>query len=301
MKKVLFVLLFFTSNVKAQSVEITPSGASTISSSNSSNYLNIRKTGTNTYSGLRFYQVNSLRGGLFYSDENTHLNLGYSALQPGIVWNLSNQRVGIGTFEPEGKLHILANSSAAVPHILVKENNNADGARISFENFSIDNKRWTLYGINQNTNNSPSTVFNIFHTDFGNVAQFSADGVSHLTGFTKLGSTAPAIQMRKYTGTLPDANSHSFNLPTTVPFNKIIDYNIFVNVQDPELIPIGSNNYAVYKYLPHDNNPSGCNYRAVIMQDFSSGSATPPAKVSFTNIGNKVKQRQYTVVVYYEM
>lgn len=292
------VLLIITAwCVRAQSIEITPTGNLSVISSKSTNYFDLRKTGTNTYAGIRFLQVNSLRGGIFYTDANSTINIGNLTSQPGVVWRTSDQRAGIGTFQPEGKLHIHANSTGSFPHLLLKENNTTDGARINFENFQVEEKRWTLYGKNELSDNS---VFNIFHSDYGNVTQFYADGKVLMRGFTQLGPNAPAVQMRKFTGNLPDANSHDFTLPADIAYDKIIDYTIFVNVQDPKIVPVGSTDYRRYKYFPHDNNPTGCNYRAVIFQDFSSGQSNPRARVSFSNIGSKVKTEAYSVVVFYE-
>ncbi len=291
--------LFCTFSVKGQSIEITPSGTATIYSSNATNYFTIRKTGTHTLSGLRFYQNAVLGGGLYYSDENTLLNLSYSGNQAGMLWKLNNTSMGVGTFNPEAKIHIHANSTAIYPHLLLKENNNADGARINFENFSIDNKRWTLYGIN--SQNTSSNLFNIYHSDFGNVVQFTGEGNTRINGFTQLGEDAPLIKMRKFTGFLTNANSHTLTLPVDIDFSKIVDYNTFITVNDPELLPIGNTDFQKYKYFPHDNNPTGFNYRSVVMQDFSSGLSSPPAQVSFTNIGNKLKQKQYTIIILYEL
>ncbi|RDB04288.1 hypothetical protein DVG78_18985 [Runella aurantiaca] len=213
-------------NAVAQSVTITPGATNTIQTSNSTNYIDLKKTGTNTFAGFRFLQNQSVRGGLFYNDEQNVINLSNASNSQGLIWNNTSQRVGIGVNAPDARLHILTNSTGTVPHLLVQENNNSDGARINFENFGIE-RTWTLYGKNSSSTIPSDNVLNIYHSSFGNIAQFTGDGNTQLNGFTQLGADAPKIKVKKFTGILDNDASTSIETAFT-DFSKIVSFTGYI-------------------------------------------------------------------------
>lgn len=284
---ILVVLSFH--NGFAQSITISPSSSSSIQTSRSLNNIDLIKTGANNTSGFRFYQNASLKGGLFYSDNENVINLSHTPGTSGILWNANSQRAGIGVQIPEGRLHILNNSTDTFPQLLLQENNNTDGARINFENFGVANKRWTLYGRNSNAALLSENVFNIYHTSFGNVAQFTGDGNTRMngsvdvSGFTKLGADAPKIKVRKYTGVLDNDNYSSFAI--NIPLDKIVTYTGHVVGLDPNPYP------QLVKPHSEENNH---NYNLQIINTLGL------VLVVFDRVPSDLRERPYTVYITYE-
>ncbi|MCP9767177.1 hypothetical protein EGI22_04595 [Lacihabitans sp. LS3-19] len=226
MKTSFFTILaafFVTYWSNGQSIIIDPNLDNTISSSSTTNYLDLHKTGTNNYVGLRFFQGAANRGGLYYDDANGVLNLSNGPTLSGIVWNRTTSRVGIGTYAPLAKLHIETNNSPSVPHILLREDNVSDGARINFENAGVGSNRWTLYGINSVV--PSSSRFNFFHTSFGNILTISGDGNTKMEGYTQLGNNAPKIKMKVITGSFGNSEGSWYDIPHGLISSKILAVN----------------------------------------------------------------------------
>jgi hypothetical protein len=262
---------------KGQSVTIDPSVLNPILTSRDISNIDINKTGTNNSSGLRFFQNQTARGGLFYNDNNEVFNLSNLSGSAGFVWDRTNQRAGIGTFTPSAKLAIRFNSTSILPHILINESNGTDGGRINFENTGIENKRWTLFGRNSESAVPSANIFNLFHSEFGNVAQFFGDGNTALNGFTKLGSDAPKIKMKKFTG-----NTRTDGFPTAVihglDYDKILAVDVLIKSEND------------VRYLP-DSHPASTNtYRIGIVSD----------SILFTDLDFSLYGRPYTVFITYE-
>lgn len=86
----------------------------------------------------------------------------------------TNGRVGIFEHNPTANLHIEANSTGSIPHIKVTENNDSDGARITFNNSVQTANSWTFYGRSRDT--AADSRFNLFHTTAGNVMVVTGNG-----------------------------------------------------------------------------------------------------------------------------
>lgn len=290
---ILSLACLYSKGIIAQSITIDPSTSSTINTSRATNYIDINKTGTNNFSGLRFLQNSVLQGGLFFNEDYNYFNLGNSAGTPGLVWERSSQMVGIGNFDPSGKLHITANSTGTIPTLLLEENNNADGARINFENFSV-NKRWTLYALNTNSAVPSGNVFNIYHSETGNIAQFYGDGNTKLNGFTQLGSNAPKIKTKKITGTT--ANASTDEVSTEILYDKVLDYSVLIEVAVQDGLALFN-----YKFKPASNNLSGHDYRAFLRRyPLSPPSSSDIAYVHFDSVPSNLRNRPYSIYITYE-
>lgn len=284
----LLQVLIALQGASAQSITISPSSVSSIQTSRSINNIDLIKTGTNNTSGFRFYQSASLRGGLFYNDNDNTLNFTHTPSMAGIVWNTDSQRAGIGVKLPGGRLHILANSTDAVPHILIQENNDGDGGRLNFENFGVANKRWTLYGRNSNTTTLSSNVLNIYHSSFGNVAQFTGDGNTRMNGFTQLGADSPKIKVKKFTGVLAADDETLASID--VPFAKIISFTGLVQASNGPFL--GRAN--LVKPEAGDNN---YNYGLGMIINYSQNNT---ASIYFYNVPSTLEGQPYTVYVVFE-
>lgn len=298
MKKRIIILTIFgvflmVFQSKAQSIELIPGNINPVNIRNSAGFIDVRKSGTDNHSGLRFFQNNTSKGGIFYNDNKEYFNLSGNMNIAGMVWSRNNYRLGIGVFEPEAPIHVLNNSTASVPHILVKENNNADGARINFENFGIADKRWTLFGRNTDTQVPSANLFNIFHSEFGNVAQFFGDGNTAHNGFTKLGSDAPNIKMKKIAGTT--ANASSQEISTGIAFDKIIDFEVLIEATVQDGLTTSR-----YKFRPANNNISGNDYRAFLRRITNPLQLNNFGWIQFENVSNTLRQQPYIIFITYE-
>lgn len=66
------------------------------------------------FHAIRFYGGDNLfDGGIFYESADDHINITRAFGSPGLVVDLSNNRVGIGTETPSRKLHIVSDASEA--------------------------------------------------------------------------------------------------------------------------------------------------------------------------------------------
>jgi hypothetical protein len=143
--------------------------------------------------------------------------------------------VGMGTSSPTSKLHIKTNSTGSLSQLLVEESTVLDYSRISFSN-SNSTDIWTLAG--RADDDVQNLRFNIYNSQFGNVASFYGNGNTELAGFTKLGSSAPKVKMVKLTGTTDDASytyiDHGNN------FNKILAASVFIYANDYYKFPPGN-------------------------------------------------------------
>lgn len=127
---------------------------------------------------------------------------------------LKNGKIGIGEHQPSGFLEVKASNSPSQPNInLVHEG--ATGARINFSNTATTNGNvWTFYGETDDTD--ANSVFNIFHSNAGNIirvrgdARVSINGDLTTTGTTKIGSAGTGIsEVVKITG-IGDASGTTF-------------------------------------------------------------------------------------------
>ncbi len=273
--KFLILMLFAFSQAVAQSITLDPSSSSTINTSRGTNYIDINKTATNNTSGLRFLQNSVLQGGLFFNEDFNYFNLGNGAGTPGLVWNRGTQRVGIGTLSPTAKLQIVSANSSANPHLLIQETVVGVGGRIVFENTNVANKNWTLFARNSST--ATDNVFNVFHNDFGNVAQFYSDGNTDLNGFTKLGSDAPKVKMKKLSGTT-NSNSSSTTVNHGLNGDKILAIDVWIKSTNG------------VRYPPHSHQSSTNTYRIRILT----------GDIIMNDLEADLRDRPYTILITYE-
>lgn len=175
MKRII-LLLFLASACyisNGQSILLDPNSSSVLQVADTDASILVNGTDATPFPSLKFSDMGSFRGALWYQNTQDGFNLSSSTLTPGYFWARTSSRAGIGTFEPEAKLHIYTNGTTAIPQLRLTENNNSDGARITFSNFSSTND-WTLYGKTNNT--SSEAFFNIYNSTGGNIITVRGDG-----------------------------------------------------------------------------------------------------------------------------
>uniref|UniRef100_UPI00286C7898 hypothetical protein n=1 Tax=Flavobacterium sp. TaxID=239 RepID=UPI00286C7898 len=143
----------------------------------------------------------------------------------GSITNTNSGNVGIGIGGPNYKLHV---------------GNSANAMRIEGPT-SLGGKALSIGGfgkIEVDAPGNPGGRFNI--QDNGNVAigsSFPATTKLEVNGFTKLGSDAPAIKVKKLTGTTASAEGSFALVGHGLNLSKILSVSVLVNSNDTEYFP----------------------------------------------------------------
>ncbi|RMG24417.1 MAG: tail fiber domain-containing protein [Bacteroidetes bacterium] len=189
-------------------------GSIRFASSNGANapMIQMFKSGTNNSTRMLVaHSPNFSNWGIQYNDTADAFNwIGDN--QPVFQVQLSGQRrIGIGTFFPEAKMHILANTSTGVGHLKLTETQ-FDYARITMNN-DIHNNFWDIAArTDTNLNNAQ---FNIYHSDAGDIFSIRA------TGRVGINDASPSYPLEvngngegrtiNVKNTLPATNTSTFN------------------------------------------------------------------------------------------
>jgi hypothetical protein len=187
-----------------------------------------------------FSQVETLplvNAGLVYkparvtSSGSNHLGIGVGGDIQYFLNNSGTKNTGLGTlfnttlttesYLTDGKLHIRHNSTISNdtgtdgPQLILDEDQANDYARMRFRQSAISgftytrgNRYWDLAGF-ANGANTTQDFFNIHNSGTGDVLSVRGDGNTTIAGFTKLGSSAPAIKTKSLIGTFSTSNSAS--------------------------------------------------------------------------------------------
>jgi hypothetical protein len=123
-----------------------------------------------------------------------------------------------------------------------------------------------------------------------------------MNGFTQLGSNAPKIKTKKFTGAIPNNNSHSVSID--ISLLKIISYDVVIqgNYYDGILGEFGSWRHGLFK--SGGGNPAGCDFNAHLGGSNQIGtiSNVTGTSMKFENIGNELRDNnsQYIKYITYE-
>ncbi|MBK8847671.1 MAG: hypothetical protein IPO27_14455 [Bacteroidetes bacterium] len=159
-----------------------------------------------------------------------------------------NGNIGMGIINPTARLHIYSNSATGTQNIKVQETAN-DFARIGMYNDSTT-KFWEIAA-------QPNAVdslarFNVYNsstgalltvTGDGNVGIKSANPTAELevNGFTKLGTDAPAIKMKKFTGTTSATQGGAIFFAHGMNSAKIVDIGVVIEYSAGSFVTINYN------------------------------------------------------------
>ncbi|MCW5897900.1 MAG: hypothetical protein KIT10_01415 [Flavobacteriales bacterium] len=142
---------------------------------------------------------------------------------------LANGRVGVGTATPAGHMEVASNSGAGSGQVIITETE-LDHARLGMRNTTTP-KFWELTALAHATDATAN--FNVYHSVTGNLLTVRGNGnvgvgtnnpttKLEVNGYTKLGSDAPAVRMRKYTGTTPATSSSTTSIVHGLDPSKIL-------------------------------------------------------------------------------
>ncbi len=144
--------------------------------------------------------------------------------------------VGIGTNAPTAKLEVQSNSYTGGQNIKITEADN-DFARVGYYN-TASTKFWETTAYSDASSDAVSS-YNVYNSSTGNLLTVKGDGkvgigtsnpgtTLEVNGYTKLGSNAPAIKMKKLTSTTASSQGSSVNIAHGLDASKIISIDVMV-------------------------------------------------------------------------
>lgn len=142
---------------------------------------------------------------------------------------LANGRVGVGTATPAGQLEVASNSGVGSGQIVLTETE-LDHVRLGMRN-TVAPQFFEITALAHPTD--ALSNFNVYHSTNGNLLTVRGSGnvgigapnpttKLEVNGYTKLGSDAPAVRMKKLTGTTPATTGSTVSLPHGLDPAKII-------------------------------------------------------------------------------
>ena len=194
--------------------------------------------------------------------------------EPIFQVQLSGQkRIGVGTFSPEAKFHVHANSSTGIGHVKLTEDQ-LDYSRITFNN-DIHNNFWDL-AARTDTNLANASV-NFYHSDEGDVFTINARGRIGINDATpsyaldiKGNGNSRVINI---SNNLPTTSNTTYNYGVRANLSQVSNsgfprlYNFYgISTDNDAYLSYGiyayasgasSNNYGVYAYAPTSSGYAG--------------------------------------------
>lgn len=156
---------------------------------------------------------------------------------------LLSQNIGIGSASPQSRLEITHDGASAFGTALLLNQNvigNSDGPRIQFFKTMTAPKSWTAgmlngvnvgsFSINEDGGTNGFGTPRIVVEPGGNVGIGTATPGSKLevNGYTRLGSNAPKIQMKKLTGITAAVQGGVVFIPHGLDYEKILSVEMLV-------------------------------------------------------------------------
>lgn len=162
--------------------------------------------------------------------------------------------VGIGTNAPTAKLHLVNTSTGITP------NPNSqivlDNTGYSYMNLTSTGESGVIFGTNSGGTNGGIVYNSGTYTDGmsfrtgGNINRISitSAGNTEINGFTKMGTTAPAVKMIKLTGTTSNTQGTQTAIPHGLTSSKILSVSVLVEYATGASVPPSYNGSAGYEY-----------------------------------------------------
>ncbi|SOE22933.1 hypothetical protein SAMN06298216_3332 [Spirosomataceae bacterium TFI 002] len=208
------------------------------------------------------------------TDASSRWNIWYTGIG-NVFTTTGDGNVGIGNSNPTSKLainHSYSGTSSFDAHLDLKATSTFSG--INFTDNSTSNKMTVLSYTKSAT---PSANYLLFNTQDGNAMIIRGDReVTHYS-YTKLGQSAPGIQMKKLTGTT-DSDSQTL-IAHGLDWTKILDVSVFIN-----------NNLNNVKYPPQENTGSTLEYRMYVNS----------INIGLANVSSGLQGNSYEILITYE-
>jgi hypothetical protein len=199
--------------------------------------------GSTTTDGL-YIGVNNFGNASIFNQEGGSMRLGTNG--SGFL-ALQNEKACLSCITPVGKFDIYHNTAntATNPHITLKTTVDASNGMIRMENLSGSRYFGQYFNVSSATPqsnfisfdyNGTTPMFTLYGNGDARVSNFM-----FVDGFTKLGSDAPEIKMKKLTGTTAAAQGSGVNIPHGVTDLKILSLRVMVNYSGNATVPDGFN------------------------------------------------------------
>jgi len=151
----------------------------------------------------------------------------------------SNGYLGIGTTTPVRPLHVTQGSGN--PNVVLVE---ATGSPQAYLRFNDAN---TTTNANQPYIGSQGDAFTI-NTGGAEAIRVEADKDVQVNGYTKLGTDAPAIKIKEFTGTTNATQGGTTAIDTGIPSDKVISVDVWVQPFTNVWLPPSTNSPSAFRY-----------------------------------------------------
>lgn len=241
--------------------------------------LNLSENSTTDGSRLTFSNNNASFFTLYGNPQATAAN-GVFNMYHSVAGNIMSWKgdgnVGIGESNPVSKLeiaHSYSGISSFDANLNLKATSTFSG--INFTNTATPANKMTILGYtNSATASSNYMLFNVLGS---NAMIIRGDREIQHYSYTKLGTGAPGIQMKKITGTT-NASSTT-NVSHGLDWTKILDVSVFIN-----------NNTNTVKYPPQENSGSTLEYRMFVNS----------SSIGLANVSSGLQGNSYEILITYE-
>lgn len=222
--------------------------------------INMFKSGTNNSTRMFVAHSPSFTGwGIMYNDTSDAFTWIGDNLPVFQVQLAGQQRVGVGTFSPQAKLHVNSNSIPGVGQLKLTETQ-LDYSRITMNN-NLFNNFWDIAAITESTLNNAQ--LNIYHSDVGDILSINAGrniGINDAAPIwpLELNGVGKTRALNVYND-LPTTNSASFN------YGVIVNLSQQTNSGFPRLFNLygfstDSDSYLSYGVYGFSSNAQNFNY-----------------------------------------
>jgi hypothetical protein len=183
------------------------------------------------------------------------------------------QRIGVGTFTPESKFHVLTNTATGFGHIKLTEDQ-FDYSRITMNN-TVHNNFWDIAA--RTDTNLANTQFNLYHSDVGDIFVVNARGRVGINDASpgyplEINGKQHSRIINAYNN-LPSTTSTTYNYGVRVNLSQQNNtgfprlYNFYgISTDNDAYISYGAyvyasgasfNNYGIYAYAPVSSGYAG--------------------------------------------
>ncbi|MBI3195778.1 MAG: hypothetical protein HYZ34_15125 [Ignavibacteriae bacterium] len=194
--------------------------------------LGLRFSGNNAYQGLSLTNVQD-GGKTLTLNQGTVGKLNFT--EPGVVdlvsFDFNTQRVGIGTTSPIEKLHVKGN------RIVLESTDGAKSLSMRTDGATTDITS-TGQPLALNWDGSQNVIATSGSGKVG-IGTSTPTTKLEVDGYTKLGTDAPGIKIKKYSGTTSNQQGAGNSIVLDIPISKILSITVMVEAYSNSWYPDG--------------------------------------------------------------
>lgn len=250
-------------------------GSLRFANSNGSNapMIQMFQSGTNNSTRMLVaHSPNFSSWGIQYNDTADAFNWIGDNLPVFQVQLSGQQRIGVGTFSPEARMHIVDNSTTGTGHMKLTESQ-FDFSRITMDN-TIHNNFWDIAA--RTDTNLANAQFNVYHSDAGDIFSVNARGRVGINDANP--AYAVEINGKQSTRVMNLYNNLGTTTSTTYNYGLRVGLSQQSNSGFPRLYNVygrssDADSYLSYGLYGYANNASNANYGVYAYAPTSNGYA----------------------------